>query len=58
LVLMVVVLMSVEGRVWLSDVRIGIFNGVFFECSVYIWRLYFVLSDLPISVRLEQRYGF
>lgn len=56
--LMVVVLMGVEGMTQLSDVCIDVFNGVLFRCSVYIWRLYFVISDLPISIRLKQGNNF
>jgi len=55
---LMLVLVVVEGRSLLGDVCLGVDYGVYFRCSTYIQRLCFVVSDLPVFVRLQQRFGF
>jgi threonine/homoserine efflux transporter RhtA len=51
---LVVVLMGVEDRCSLGDGCISVFYGVSFGCFTYMRRLCSAVSNLPISVCLEQ----
>jgi len=55
---LMLVLVVVKGRSLLGDGCLSVDYDVYFECSAYIRRFCFVVSNLLTFVRLEKRFGF